>query len=127
MISPVAERIYAKMNNLIKERDQVGSQINKLQQAIGGVKKHIHHTELEIVADAASVHTGGMLDRRLTDEMRELNKERRELHDDEKVLEALTASYNKLTKLIEDHRFWMRWSDTTDPARQREAEKKIFG
>jgi peptidoglycan hydrolase CwlO-like protein len=127
MMSPVAERIYAKMNSLIKERDEVHNQINKLQRTIGDVKHHIRRTELGIVAEGASGHGDGVPDLRLAHELRELDKEEHELHDDEKALKNLTAKYSNLTKTIEDHRFWMRRADTTDPVRQREAEKKIFG
>jgi peptidoglycan hydrolase CwlO-like protein len=127
MMSPVAERIYVKMNSLIKERDEVHNQINKLQRTISDVKHHIHHTELEIVVDGGSGHSSGVPDVRLANELRELNKEEHELHDDEKVLKDLTAKYSSLTKMIEDHRFWMRRADTADPVRQREAEKRIFG
>ena len=126
MMSPIAERIYTKMNSLIKERDEVHNQINILQRTIGGVKHHIRHTELEIIADGVSGH-GGIPDIRLANELRELKKEEHELHDDEKALKDLTVKYSTLTKTIEDHRFWMRRADTTDPIRQREAEKKIFG
>lgn len=127
MMSPVAERIYAKMNGLIKERDEVHNQINQLQRTIGEVKHHIHHTELEIVADGVSGHGSGVPDVRLANELRELNKEKHELHDDEKLLKDLSAKYSNLTKTIEDHRFWMRRADSIDPVHQREAEKKIFG
>lgn len=127
MMSPVAERIYTKMNNLIKERDEVHNQINKLQRTIVGVKHNIHHTELEIIADGGPGHGGGVSDVRLANELRELNKEEHELHADEKALKDLTAKYSSLTKMIEDHRFWMHRADTADPVRQREAEKRIFG
>jgi uncharacterized coiled-coil DUF342 family protein len=127
MMSSVAERIYTKINSLIKERDEIHNQINKLQRTIGDVKYHIHHTELEIVADGVVGHMAGVPDFRLASEVRELNKEKHELHDDEQVLKDLTTKYSNLTKTIEDHRFWMRRADTTDLVRQREAEKKIFG
>ncbi|MDB5186777.1 MAG: hypothetical protein JWM07_249 [Candidatus Saccharibacteria bacterium] len=127
MMSVVAERIYAKTNDLIKDKEAVHNQINRLKQAIDSVKKHIHHTELEIVIEGASAHLVGLPDIRLANEMRELNKEKSNLRNDEKVLNELTVKYDEFTKMIDNHRFWMHRADTTDPARQREAEQKIFG
>lgn len=126
-MNSISERIYEKINKLIKERDEIHNQINKLQQTAGSLKKHIHHTELEIIVEGASVQASDVPNLRMVGEMRELNKEKHDLHDNEKVLKGLTKKYNNLTKTIEDHRFWMHRADTTDPARQQEAEHKIFG
>lgn len=76
MMSSIAERIYAKMNNLIKESDEIHAQINKLQQATGSLKKHIHHTEFEIATEGALTHASGVPDLRLASEVRELIKEK---------------------------------------------------
>jgi len=127
MMSAVAERIYAKINKLVKEQDELRTQINKLKQTIESVKKRMHHTEFDIVSEAASPYTGGPVDLRLAAELRELNREKDDLKGDQKELEVLTTKYNDLMKTIEEHRYWMRRADTLDLDRQREAEKKIFG
>jgi hypothetical protein len=127
MMNPIVERIYAKMNSLIKEQNEIHGQINQLQQTIDSVKKHLRHTQLEILNEGGLAYASGMPDLRLASEVRELNKEKHNLNDDEKALKNLTVKYNDLTKTIEEHRFWMRRADTTDPVRQREAEKRIFG
>lgn len=127
MMSAIAERIYAKTNGLVEEKEKLRQQINKLKKTVDAVKKQMHRTELEIVSEAASPYTGGSVDLRLASELHELTKERGELHTDEQELKDLTATYNELTKAIENHRFWMRRADTLDPVRRREAEKKIFG
>jgi prefoldin subunit 5 len=126
-MSSVSERIYAKTNILVEEKEKLRHKINTLKQALDSVKKRMHRTELEIVTEAASPYTGGSVDLRMAGELRELNKERKDLHADAQDLKDLTVKYNELTKTIEDHRFWMRRADTIDPIRQREAEKKIFG
>lgn len=127
MMSAVAERIYAKVNSLVKQKEDLRHEINKLKETIDTEKKGMHRTEADIVTEAASPYTGGPVDLRLASELRELSRERRDLKADEKKLIDLTAKYNELIKTIEDHRFWMRRADTLDPVRQQEAEKKIFG
>ena len=127
MMSSISERIYAKTNSLVKEKEEMYIQINKLKQTIETAKKGMHRTELEIATEAASELSGSFVDLRLSSELNELKDERNSLHAYEKALNDLTAKYKGLIKTIEDHRFWMRWGDTTDIVRQREAEKKIFG
>ena len=127
MMSAVAERIYARVNTLVKAKEDLRHEINKLKDTIDAEKKGIHRTEADIVSEAASPYTGGAVDLRLASELRELNRERHDLKAEEKRLIELTAKYNELIKTIEDHRFWMRRADTLDPVRQQEAEKKIFG
>jgi len=127
MMSAVAERIYARVQVLVKEQAEIRTQINKLKQTIDSEKKGMHRTELDIVNEAASPYTGGGVDLRLAGELRQLNREKNDLKAEEKELKDLTEKYNELTKTIENHRFWMRRADTTDRARQEEADKKIFG
>ena len=127
MMSSISERIYTKTNSLVKEKEEMYTEINKLKQTIESTKKGMHRTELEVATEAASELTGSFVDLRLSSELRELKNERNDLHAHEKALNDMTAKYKGLIKTIEDHRFWMRWGDTTDPVRQREAEKKIFG
>ncbi len=119
-MSPVAQRIFDKMNRLIKERDDMQSLLDKTKHATEDVKKRMHRTELLIAVDGSETL-------QLASELRELNKEKNELHADEQLINDLAKKYQNLSKAIEDHRFWMRYADSADPARQREAEKRIFG
>lgn len=127
MMSPVAERIYEKIKLLTREKDDIHNQINKAKQAVDQVKRATHRTELNLLLDGATAHAMGVPDVRLARELRELDHEKRELHDDEKLIRELTAKYDALLRTIEDHRFWMNRADSTDPLRQQEAERKIFG
>ncbi len=126
-MTPLAQRIYEKTNVLIRQKDDLHSQINRIKQSIDQDKKSIRTTELKIVADGAMAHADGVPDLRLAGEIRDLGKHRKVLHDDERLLKDLTVKYNDLIKAIDDHHFWMYRADTNDLAKQQEAERKIFG
>lgn len=123
MMSSVAERIGAKIKDLTKEKDELQKQIDKMSQKIKNDKKSMHHTELKIVSEEALDHPSV----RLIGELREFSKEKSGLDRDESILNDLAMKHKALVKTIENHKFWMRRADTTNLARQREAEKKIFG
>jgi hypothetical protein len=127
MISPVAERIYNEIKLLTRQKDELSNQMTKLRHAIDHVKHEMHHTEWLVVSESAPEDLDHTPDARLGRELRELYKERKDLHEDEKILKDLTQKYDVLVKKIDTYRFWMRRADTSDPVRQREAEKKIFG
>lgn len=127
MMSPVAERIYNEMKLLTRQKDEMASQMTKLKRALDQVKREIHHTEWLIVSEGAPEDPDHTPDLRLGRELHELYKERKDLHDDERILKDLTEKYNALVKKIDNYNFWMQRADTADPVRQREAEKKIFG
>lgn len=127
MMSQVAERIYQKIQHLISEKEQIQNQINKINQTIANDKKVMHHTELEIIAEGAATPVDGVSGMALTGRIRELGKEKDGLHRDERTLLELSEKQKDLIKTIDEHRFWMNRADSLDPARQREAEKKIFG
>lgn len=126
-MSPVAERIYEKIKILNKEKDELHDQITKLKHTLDHVKQAMHHTEWQIALEDAPDPLGNLPDVRLGKELRELYKERNDLHNDERLLKDMTIKYDQLTKKIDDYRFWMHRADSVDPVRQREAEKKIFG
>ena len=126
-MSPVAERIYNEIKFLTRQKDEMSNQISKLRHAIDNVKREMHHVEWLVVSESVPEDLDHTPDARLGRELRELYKERKDLHEDERMLKDLNQKYDALIKKIDNYRFWMQRADTPDPARQREAEKRIFG
>lgn len=126
-MTPLAQRIYEKANLLIREKDDVHAKMNALKHTIDQDKRLIHSTEFKIVSEGAVSHASGVPDFRLAGEIRDLGKHRKTLQDDEQTLKDLTVKYNALIKAVDEHHFWMYRADTTDIAKQQEAERKIFG
>lgn len=123
----VAERIYKEIQSLVKKKDETHTKINKLKQKIESDKTAVHHTELNIFSESISGRSRDLPDKKAINDLRELREESGLLHGDEKILKELESQNNDLTRKIEEYRFWMHRADTVDSARQKEAEKKVFG
>lgn len=127
MMSPVATRIYEKIQTLTREKDELHNRIKKMTQDKEAVKRSIHRTEMVILTEGAVTSAIGVPDIQLANEMRELKKEQQTLQADDRELKELTAKHTNISKTIESYQFWMHYADSSDIARQKEAEKKVFG
>ena len=112
---------------ILKEKERLQSQIKALRQSLDQLKKSIHSTEVNILLEDTAELQAGVPDYRLIAELQEINKKKHILRDTEKELKDTTLKYDTINRTIEHYEYWMRRADTHDIARQKEAEKVIFG
>lgn len=122
-----AEKIYEKLKALQKERDELTHHIKQLSLTTDLIKNAVHHTEAEIMIDSAVTHSVGMPDFHLTNDIRNLSKEKHDLQTNTTDLKNLTNKLHALNREIEHDTFWMHYADSQDLSHQHEAERRVFG
>lgn len=125
-MNPVAEKISQRLNEFLRQKNSIQDRIKQLDRDLDSTKHDLHKEEgAALIHATASGHTNSGF--QLVEDIRDLAHLRQLLKDKEKEKQDAHLELANLDKQIEHYTFWMRRADTTDEARQKEAEKAIFG
>ena len=118
-MNDIAQRIHDRLTTIQRDQAVATSHLRTLQAAVDSTKTTIHHLELKSLSDAArdsDPHASALHD------LMELRQQRASLKQSESDLTHLHDKLKKIEKVIDSHKFWLDYANTTDPARQNDAK-----
>jgi len=118
-MNDIVQRIHDRLNSVQRDRVAALSQLRTLQAAADSAKTTIHHLELKSLSDAArdsDPHASALHD------LVELRQQRARLKQSQSDLAQLHDKLKKIEKVIDSHKFWLDYANTTDPTRQNDAK-----
>lgn len=126
-MTPTADKIYQSLKELLKQKGSIQSRQKQLDQELDAARKELHKHEGSTLLNLASPMTPALSGFKLVNDMRDISKLKETIKNKEKEKKATAQQFSDVLKKIDHYSFWMQYADTPDEARQKEAEKAIFG
>lgn len=122
-MNALANRIYEKIKLLKKEQEGLEQNLKELEREEQHTKSHEHRIELEIAINGTRDKTNST---ELMHDLSELRHDRKDIKKDEQLINESKARIKDILKQIDEYTFWMRYADSDNPAKQAEAERRVF-